>query len=126
MSIDLILRLDSSTILRFSLRVSTACELSGPKQFEMEKKFFQMQWMDLPHSRRRLLRCLCSATPQGQDEPSIRSASLTCSVFKASVSAINLIIKRIKDDFGRLILDSYGNYFSQFLVRSSGAEQNHL
>jgi len=42
---------------------------------------------------------------------------------KASVNSINLIIDRIKDDFGRLMSDSYGNYFCQSLVRTVGAEQ---
>jgi len=42
---------------------------------------------------------------------------------KASVNGINLIIDRIKDDFGRLMSDSYGNYFCQSLVRTVGAEQ---
>jgi hypothetical protein len=30
---------------------------------------------------------------------------------KASINSVNLIIDRIKDDFGRLMSDSYGNYF---------------
>ena len=30
---------------------------------------------------------------------------------KASVNSINLIIDRIKDEFGLLMSDSYGNYF---------------
>lgn len=42
---------------------------------------------------------------------------------KAPINCINLIIDRIKDDFGRLMSDSYGNYFCQTLVRSVGAEQ---
>lgn len=42
---------------------------------------------------------------------------------KAPINGINLIIDKIKDDFGRLMSDSYGNYFCQSLVRSVGAEQ---
>lgn len=30
---------------------------------------------------------------------------------KASISNINVIIEKIKDDFGNLMADSYGNYF---------------
>jgi hypothetical protein len=42
---------------------------------------------------------------------------------KAPINCINLIIDRIKDDFGKLMSDSYGNYFCQTLVRTVGAEQ---
>jgi len=30
---------------------------------------------------------------------------------KTSVSSLNSIIDRIKEDFGKLMTDSYGNYF---------------
>ena len=41
---------------------------------------------------------------------------------KASINSVNLIIERIKDEFGRLMSDSYGNYFCQSLIRSVGAD----
>lgn len=42
---------------------------------------------------------------------------------KSSVSTINMIIERIKNDFGKLMADSYGNYFCQSLVRTVSSEQ---
>ena len=42
---------------------------------------------------------------------------------KAPINSINLIIENIKDNFDRLMCDSYANYFCQSLVRSVGAEQ---
>lgn len=42
---------------------------------------------------------------------------------KAPINSINLIIERIKEDFGKLMSDSYGNYFCQTLVRSVASEQ---
>lgn len=41
---------------------------------------------------------------------------------KAPINSINLIIDKIKDDFGNLMSDSYGNYFCQSLVRSVGTD----
>lgn len=41
---------------------------------------------------------------------------------KATINSINLIIERIKDEIGRLMSDSYGNYFCQSLIRSVGAD----
>jgi hypothetical protein len=41
---------------------------------------------------------------------------------KASMNSINLIIEKVKDDFGRLMTDLYGNYFCQTLVRSVSSE----
>ena len=42
---------------------------------------------------------------------------------KAPINSINLIIENIKENFDRLMCDSYANYFCQSLVRSVGAEQ---
>jgi len=42
---------------------------------------------------------------------------------KAPINSINLIIETIKENFGRLMCDSYANYFCQSLVRSVGTEQ---
>ena len=42
---------------------------------------------------------------------------------KAPINSINLIIEKIKENFDRLMCDSYANYFCQSLVRSVGAEQ---
>lgn len=42
---------------------------------------------------------------------------------KAPINSISLIIERIKGDFGKLMADSYGNYFCQTLVRSVASEQ---
>ena len=41
----------------------------------------------------------------------------------APINSINLIIEKIKEDFGKLMSDSYGNYFCQTLVRNVGTEQ---
>lgn len=30
---------------------------------------------------------------------------------KAPVTSLNMIIEQVKDDFGKLMIDSYGNYF---------------
>lgn len=40
---------------------------------------------------------------------------------KAPISVINLIIAKINDDFGKLMSDSYGNYFCQTIVRMVGS-----
>lgn len=42
---------------------------------------------------------------------------------KAPINSINLIIDQISDNFGRLLCDSYANYFCQSLVRSVSTEQ---
>ncbi len=42
---------------------------------------------------------------------------------KAPINSINLIIEQINESFGRLMCDSYANYFCQSLVRSVGTEQ---
>ena len=41
---------------------------------------------------------------------------------KAHVNSINLLIDKIKDDFGKLMCDQYANYFCQTLFRSIGTE----
>lgn len=40
---------------------------------------------------------------------------------KAPISLINLIVAKINDDFGKLMSDSYGNYFCQSIVRMVGS-----
>jgi len=42
---------------------------------------------------------------------------------KAPINSINLIIENINNNIGRLMCDSYANYFCQSLVRSVGTEQ---
>lgn len=41
---------------------------------------------------------------------------------EATMDLINKIIDRIKNDFGRLMIDSYGNYFCQNLLRTVSPE----
>jgi hypothetical protein len=42
---------------------------------------------------------------------------------KAPINSVNLIIEKIKDDFGKLMTSQYGNYFCHSLVRCIGIEQ---
>ena len=42
---------------------------------------------------------------------------------KAPINSINLIIENIIESIGRLMCDSYANYFCQSLVRNVGTEQ---